>query len=87
MSVELAIDPNVRVAGNETYAGFEDILDGKIEDIQEGLSITVREPEAGLVGDGTVSRVDRLRELIYISVDWKSLRHVRSSLLCGVATA
>lgn len=83
MSVSLAIDPNVRVAGNETYAGFEDVLEGSIGELREGAAVTVREPESGLIGDGTISAVDNIRQLIYVAVDWKSLVFDRRATLCG----
>ncbi|OZC84491.1 hypothetical protein CH282_15250 [Rhodococcus sp. 06-418-1B] len=85
MSATLAIDPNVRVEANETYAGFEDLLDGSMADLSPGAHVVVREPESNLVGDGTVSSVDYLRQLIYISIDWKTLRLDSSRTLCGVS--
>lgn len=83
MSTVIAIDPNVRISGNETYAGFEDLLDGSLGDLQTGEQVTVCEPEAGLIGDGSIRRIDHLRQLIYIAVDWKSLRVGASPALCG----
>lgn len=65
----VAIDPNVRVRGNGTYAGFEDV-DGAIS-LNEG--VVVYEPESGLTGQGRVTDIDADRELIYLSVDWSSL--------------
>ncbi len=44
----VAIDPNVRVRGNSTYAGFEDV-DGPIS---VGEEVEVYEAEAGLTGIG-----------------------------------
>ena|SRR5258705_8594059 len=70
METEIMIDPNVRVAGNETFSGFEDVR-GPMP--VKGQRVVVREPEADLVGDGVVSRVDRTARLIYIAVDWPSL--------------
>lgn len=68
----IAIDPNVRVRGNLTYAGFEDVygdlpLDGQVE---------VFEPEAGICGSALVVEVDTVNSLIYLDVDWSSLRAV-----------
>lgn len=65
----VVIDPNVRVRGNGTYAGFEDVtgpiaLDEPVE---------VYEPESGLTGEGRVTDIDADRELVYLSVDWSSL--------------
>lgn len=73
MSVAIAIDPNLRIDGNNTLAGFEDVILGTIADLDGGLPVEVREVESGIVGDGHVLRVDRLRRLIELSVDWKSL--------------
>ncbi|MEA1798266.1 hypothetical protein [Rhodococcus qingshengii] len=87
MTTVLAIDPNVRVEGNETYTGFEDLLEGAIQDVYEGVAVTVSEPESGLVGEGTVSRIDRLRELIFVAVDWKTLRFADSAQLCGTSAS
>lgn len=65
----IVIDPNVRVRGNGTYAGFEDV-DGPIA---VGEDVQVYEHESGLVGKGRVTEIDRERELVYLSVDWPSL--------------
>ncbi|MEE2056268.1 hypothetical protein [Rhodococcus artemisiae] len=82
MTTTLAIDPNVRVERNETYAGFEDVLSGRLGDVHEGDVVTVTEPESGLTGQGTVSRIDSIKELVYIAVDWKSLSIVQQSAFC-----
>ncbi len=66
----IAIDPNVRVRGNGTYAGFEDV-DGPLA---LHLPVQVHEPESGLVGTGVITEIDPARELVYLSVDWSSLR-------------
>lgn len=66
----IAIDLNVRVRGNLTYSGFEDI-EGERPD--EGAPVRVHEPESGLVGTGRVIEVDKENELIYLEVDWASL--------------
>lgn len=68
-TTRIAIDPNVRVRGNGTYAGFEDV-DGPIA-IEE--SVEVYEPESGLTGKGKVTEIDAERKLVYLSVDWSSL--------------
>jgi hypothetical protein len=66
----IAIDPNIRVRGNQTYAGIEDI-EG---DVGAGSHVVVYEPESGLSGPGEVTEVDRDRGLVYIVVDWSKLR-------------
>jgi hypothetical protein len=63
------IDPNIRVRGNATYAGFEDV-DGPIA---VGEAVEVYEPESGITGQGCVTEIDAARELVYLSVDWSSL--------------
>jgi hypothetical protein len=64
------IDPNVRVRGNGTYAGLEDV----IGPIKVGGEVTVRESEAGVLGVGRVTQIDTERQLVYLSVDWSDLR-------------
>jgi hypothetical protein len=67
---EIMIDPNVRVAGDLTFSGFEDVL-GPMP--TEGKTVLVREPEANLVAAGVVKRVDNADSLIYIAVEWDKL--------------
>lgn len=66
----IAIDLNVRVRGNLTYSGYEDIegdlpLDGVVE---------VYEPETGVSGPGRVVEVDEESRLVYLEVDWTRLK-------------
>jgi hypothetical protein len=65
----VAIDPNVRVRGDDTYAGFEDVTGP----IAVGEVVDVYEPESGAVGEGKVTEIDGDKELVYLSVDWSSL--------------
>jgi hypothetical protein len=74
MSMEIVIDPNVRVEGNRTYAGFEDVLGGFVSDLHPGGHVTVVEEESDVVGDATVYSVDIGRQLIYLTVQWQTLR-------------
>ena len=74
MSIEIIIDPNVRVAGNRTYGGFEDVLGGFVEDLAPGDPITVLEEESDVIGDGVVYEINHDKQLVYLSVDWSSLR-------------
>jgi hypothetical protein len=76
------IDPNVRVRGNATYAGLEDVT-GRIE---VGQEVTVRESEAGVLGTGRVTQIDAERQLVYLSVDW-SLLHLAAQEELDKATA
>jgi hypothetical protein len=68
-ATRVTIDPNVRVRGNGTYAGFEDV-DGPMA---VGETVEVHEPESGLVGVGRITEIDGTRKLVYLSVDWSSL--------------
>jgi len=66
----IAVDLNVRVRGDLTYSGLEDLegdlpLDGMVE---------VYEPESDIVGVGRVVDIDEDARLIYLAVDWASLR-------------
>ncbi len=69
MTARVAIDLNVRVRGNQTYAGFEDVDGG----LAPGDDVEVYEPESGLVGQGRVTDVDNKRQLVYLAVDWAAL--------------
>jgi hypothetical protein len=68
-TTRVTIDPNVRVRGNGTYAGFEDVTGP----MAVGETVEVHEPESGLVGVGSITEIDGDRELVYLSVDWSSL--------------
>lgn len=71
MGTRVMIDPNVRVRGNGTYSGFEDV-DGQMI---VGELVEVYEPESGLVGSGRITEIDVERELVFLSVDWASLKN------------
>jgi hypothetical protein len=68
------IDLNVRVRGNDTFVGFEDVSGpiGVDEDVE------VYESESGVVGDGKITEIDGERELVYLSVDWSSLTEAKA---------
>jgi hypothetical protein len=70
LTARVAIDPNVRVRGNQTYAGLEDV-EGTVA---VGSHVEVYEPESGLTGPAEVTEVDHERRLIYLAVDWGKLR-------------
>jgi hypothetical protein len=70
VTTTIMIDPNVRVRGNGTYAGLEDVRGN----IAVGVEVEVFEPESDLVGQGRVTEIDVERRLVYLSVDWSSLR-------------
>lgn len=73
MSVSIAIDPNLRVEGNATIAGFEDVLGGTVGNLANGMTVEVFEPESGLVGVGRVMEIDQTRRLIHLGVEWTTL--------------
>ena len=64
------IDPNVRVRGNQTRSGFK-YVHGPIG---IGDEVEVFESEAGIKGVGTVTDIDYAKELVYLAVDWASLK-------------
>ena len=64
------IDLNVRVRGNDTFVGFEDVSGP----IAVGETVEVYESESGVSGEGRVTEIDSERQLIYLSVDWASLK-------------
>ena len=71
--IRIAIDPNVRVRGDLTFSGFEEI-EGEIDDakLTAGVEVTVVEPETGAQGYGRISEVSWERRLVYLEVEWKS---------------
>jgi hypothetical protein len=60
------IDPNVRVRGQQTYAGFEDI-DGPVA---AGQEVEVYETESGATGSGRMVDIDFRKRLVCLEVDW-----------------
>jgi hypothetical protein len=82
MTVRIAIDLNVRVRGNQTYAGFGDVrIPGSpddapllLEDIKPGTAVLAVEEESGIVADAVITDVDQEKALVYLAVDWKSFR-------------
>lgn len=84
MTVRIAIDPNVRVRGNKTYAGFEDIQEAGNLGLSRpahadgplfvGDKVLAAETEDGIVWDATVVDIDREHEFVYLAVDWGSGR-------------
>lgn len=76
MTIEATIDPNVRVGHNLTFAGFEDIRPDRVVPtvLSSGLTIKVIEPEAGISGWAEVVGVDYEKAIVYLAVDWPSLK-------------
>lgn len=78
MTIEIIIDPNLRIEGNRTFAEFTDVMGGFITDIQQGDHVLVVEEETDVIGDATIRAIDHEKEFIDLTVDWQSLRQ-RSS--------
>jgi hypothetical protein len=64
------IDPNIRVRGQLTFAGLEDVTGP----LAVGQTVEVIEPESDLIGTGRVVEIDPARSLVYLGVDWSSLQ-------------
>lgn len=84
MTVRIAIDLNVRVRGRQTYAGFEDVREGRgfsrartsavNGPVEVGDKVLAVEPEDRIVADAVVVDIDEERQLVYLSVDWQGFR-------------
>lgn len=66
----IEIDPNIRVRGQYTLVGFEDVTHLHL---QVGQSVEVFESESGLEGLAKVAQIDFEKELIYLDVDWANM--------------
>lgn len=75
------IDLNNRVRGNWTVAGLEDAD----VPVRVGDDVEVFEPESGVVGTGRVEDIDSDKRLLYLSVDWSTLRE--GCGVCGLPRA
>lgn len=64
------IDPNVRVRGNQTMTGLENVYGP----IAIGQPVQVFESEAEIEGDAWVSDIDNRKRLVYLKVVWTSLK-------------
>ncbi|MFE9685795.1 hypothetical protein [Streptomyces sp. NPDC006285] len=69
MITRIEIDPNVRVRGNGTRAGFEDVSGP----LAVNMDVEVYEPESELVGPARVTEIDTGKQLVFLSVDWANL--------------
>lgn len=83
MTVEIIIDPNVRIEGKRTYAGFEDVIGGFVNDLHPGDAVTVVEDESDYVGAAIIYGIDAAKELIFLTVDWSSLQPRETSETAG----
>ena len=73
------IDTNVRIEGDQTYSSFEHVHDphtapGDLMLWSVGEVVDVYEPESYLVGSGRIASWDDQYRIIYLAVDWESLR-------------
>jgi len=70
----ISIDPNVRVSGNITFSGFEDMRDpdGHPTGLWPvtGQYLVAFEEEAGLQGPAKVVHVEHDKRLVYLKVPW-----------------
>lgn len=64
------IDPNVRVGRQRTRTGLEDCHGP----IAIGDDVTVYESEAGIEGHGRITDIDYDKKLVWLWVNWASLR-------------
>lgn len=71
MNTRIALDLNVRVRGNQTYAGFEDVEGAFIPTV--GEAVEVYERESGISGKAEVTEVDEDRKLVFLLIDWALL--------------
>lgn len=74
MTVEIVIDPNLRIEGNRTFAEFTDVAGGFADDLNAGDHVHVVEEVTGLIADATVYQVDSEGHFIDLTVDWSSFR-------------
>jgi hypothetical protein len=70
MTVRIAVDLNVRVRGDQTYAGLED-ADGPVA---VGDPVLAVEPFDRIAADAKVTGIDEEKQLVYLKVDWHSFR-------------
>lgn len=67
--IRVEVDPNIRVRGNYTYAGFEEC-----DTVMKcGDEVEVFEPESGLVGIAYVTEVDDSARLVFLEVNWAEM--------------
>jgi hypothetical protein len=77
--IRILIDPNVRVRDNQTFVSMKQVQGVVVT----GASVEVYEEETGAVGAASVTEVDSTRGLVYLAVDWPSLRVPKQSGMRG----
>lgn len=68
MTAVVRIDPNVRVKGNRTFSGFEDIVDGVPLRAEE--EVLAWEEESNVMWPAVVYDLDFGKKLVYLTVAW-----------------
>jgi hypothetical protein len=68
--IEIDLNMRVKERGNDTFVGFEDLS----RPVILGEIVEVYESESGVAGEGRVTEIDEGRRLVYLSVDWPSLK-------------
>jgi hypothetical protein len=76
MTTRIEIDPNVRLGGTRTFAGFEHVRGTDGVKLYVGEVVEVVEPESRLYGKGVVESIDVERRLVYLDVEWAALEVV-----------
>jgi hypothetical protein len=72
--IHAVIDPNVRIKGDRTYTGFEDLhLDGR-DMVVPGDHVRAIEYESGASCVATVHEVDTARRIVVLEVPWAYFR-------------
>ena len=74
MTVRIAIDLNVRVSGNQTYASLLDDVDPPGTRLDTEDQVIVYERETSIESAATVTRADYATNLVYLWVDWSGFR-------------
>jgi hypothetical protein len=73
-AARIRIDLNVRIGARLTYAGFEDINGAEPEALPRRTAVEVYEAGSGAHGPAVVAGRDFERRLIYLTVQWDTLR-------------
>lgn len=68
------IDLNVRTHGNQTFTRIKN-ADGPLV---VGQAVEVFEEESGVYRPGAVTKIDREKGLVYMTVEWAKLREPES---------
>lgn len=72
LRARVEIDYNRRTPGNLTRAHFEDCDRIPVAD----ENVTVHQPEDGTEGNAVVVAIDEDHRMVYLVVDWASLREI-----------